>query len=141
MSMPPSELVERTLREVSAVQGFNKWLGVELVRAGGGEAELVAPIKPEITQHHGFVHGGVIGAMADIACWWAAASAAGDVVTASLTLQLLSPAKGTRPRAVGTVLRAGKRQVSVEARVFAEGDAAESKLVAVALAMIAPVQA
>jgi uncharacterized protein (TIGR00369 family) len=137
MSTPSSEFVERMLREVSATQGFNKWLGVELIQAGGGKAEICIPIRPEISQHHGFVHGGIIGALADIACAWAAVSAVGDVVTSGITLQFLAPAKGTRLRAVGTVLKAGKRNVSVEARVFAETGNEEPKLVAAGLGMIA----
>jgi uncharacterized protein (TIGR00369 family) len=137
MTAPDPEMIERVLREHSGRQGFNCWLGVELIRARDGTVEITIPIKPDICQHHGYVHGGVAGALADTACAWAAATAVGDVVTSNLTLQYLAPAKGSRLRATATVLKAGKRNVSVEARVFAEAAGEEPKLVAVALAMIA----
>jgi uncharacterized protein (TIGR00369 family) len=101
--------------------------------------ELSFPIRPETTQHHGFAHGGLIGVAADNACAWAAATVAGDVVTGSYSIQFLAPARGERLRARGEVIRAGKRQVSVEARVYAESAGEAPKLVAVALAQIFPV--
>lgn len=136
---PDPALVAQALRGVSAAQGFNAWLGVELVSVETGRVELVFPIRPEISQHHGFVHGGVLAAAADTVCAWTGASVAGDVVSSSFTVQFLSPAQGERLRAVGQVLKVGKRQVSVEAKVFAEAAGAAPKLVAVALASIAPV--
>lgn len=141
---PDPALVAQALRAVSAAQGYNAWLGVELLALETGRVELAFAIRPEITQHHGFVHGGVLAAAADTVCSWAAASVAGDVVTSNITVQFLSPAVGDRVRAVGQVLKSGKRQVSIEAKVYAEaagGEAAggEAKLVAVALAAITPV--
>lgn len=119
--------------------GFSTLLAAKPTKWWAGEAELVIPLRPELLQHHGYAHGAVVGAAADNACAWAAASVAGDVVTSSYTLQLLAPAKGARLRAKGKVIRAGKRQVSAEAEVFAESDdGAPPKLVAVALALVAP---
>jgi uncharacterized protein (TIGR00369 family) len=99
----------------------------------------VIALGPQLTQHHGVVHGAVIGAAADNACAWAAASVAGDVVTATLTLHLVAPAKGERLRAKGQVLKNGKRQLTVRADVFVE-TSTESRLVATALASIAKVE-
>lgn len=122
-----------------ATSGFSTLLAAKPLKWWAGEAELVIPLRPELTQHHGYAHGAVIGAAADNACAWAAASVAGDVVTSTYTLQLLAPAKGQRLRAKGRVIRAGKRQVSAELQVWAESDGVEPKLVATALALIAPV--
>jgi len=130
---------ETLLRTVSLSNGFNAWLDVELVAAGNGQVEIALPVRAELLQHHGFVHGGVVGALADIACSWAAATAAGDIVTSGYTLQFLSPAKAPRLRATATVVKAGKRQVTVEAKIYAEPDDEAPKLVAMALASIAPV--
>jgi len=121
-----------------ATSGFSTLLAARPTKWWAGEAEPVIPLRPELLQHHGYAHGAVVGAAADNACAWAAASVAGDVVTSSYTLQLLSPAKGARLRAHGKVIRAGKRQVSAQAQVFAESDDAPPKLVAVALALVAP---
>jgi len=136
---PDPALVAQALRAVSAAQGFNAWLGVALLSVETGRVELAFPVRPELTQHHGFVHGGVLAAAADTVCAWTAASVAGDVVTASFTIQFLSPAKGERLRAVGEALKVGKRQVSVQAKVYTETADAEPKLAAVALAAISPV--
>lgn len=121
------------------LSGFFRLLGAEPTLWWKGEAELVIPLRPELLQHHGYAHGAIVGAAADNACAWAAASAMGDVVTSTYTIQFLAPAKGDRLRARGVVLRAGRRQVSCEAKVWcAEGDAPE-QLVAAALALISPV--
>lgn len=128
----------KAFTEARALSGFSTFLGAKPVKWWAGEAELVVPLRPELMQHHGYAHGAVVGAAADNACAWAAASVAGDVVTATYTLQLLAPAKGERLRAKGAVLRAGKRQVSAQAQVWAESDGAAPVLVATALALVAP---
>lgn len=128
-------LLERSV----LTSGFSTLLGARPTRCWQGEAELVIDLRPELTQHHGYAHGAVVGAAADNACAWAAASIAGDVVTASYTLHLLAPAKGERLRARGEVVKAGKRQLAVRADVFAESGG-EARLVATALASVARVE-
>jgi len=119
--------------------GFTNWLAIEPLKVWQGESELTLLIRPEMTQHHGFAHGAIVGLMADNACAWAAASVAGDVVTGSYTINFLSPATGTMLRSKGSVVRAGKRQVVVRAEVWSESDEAVPKLAAVATATIMPV--
>lgn len=134
-------LIEGRLRSLALSNGFNAWLDIRLIAAGNGKVELELPVRAELLQHHGFVHGGIIGTLADNACAWAASTVAGDVVTASYSLQLLAPAKTPLIRARGEVIKAGKRNVAVEAKVFAVTEGAQPKLVAVALAAIAIVGA
>ena len=132
------DFLERLRRSVTQ-SGFSSFLAADPVKCSNGEAELVIPLSEQLTQHHGFAHGAVVGAAADNACAWAAASVAGDVVTSSYTLQLLAPAMGERLRACGVVIKKGRRQLSVRSDVFVEqGD--QSKLVATALASIAIVE-
>ena len=52
-------------RKVLASQPFSVLLGAELVVFSPGIAELKVPIKPELKQQNGFVHGGVISYAAD----------------------------------------------------------------------------
>jgi uncharacterized protein (TIGR00369 family) len=82
------------MREVIKQSPFTAFLGTEITACEGGFAELVVPIRQELTQHHGFAHGAIVGCVADNACAWAAASVVGDVVTAEYKLHLLSPAIG-----------------------------------------------
>jgi len=91
-----------------------------------------------VNQHHGFVHGAVIGFVADSACAWAAGSVAGDVVTSEYKLNFLAPALGDRLIGVGSVIKESSRTVVTKAEVFAER-ACDRKLVAFALATIAKV--
>lgn len=124
-----------------AVQGsgFTRFAGIEPVKVWEGESELTVQLRPDLTQHHGYAHGAVVGLMADNACAWAAASVSGDVVTGSYTIHFLAPAQGERLRAKGQVVKAGKRQIIVRAEVWVESDGAEPALVAIATATIVPV--
>ena len=135
--LTPERMLERLNGNVLG-QGFSGWLGIIPLRAEVGLIEFATQLRPEMTQHHGFAHGGIVGAMADNACAWAGALAAQcDVVTSSYSVHFLAPAKGERLRAVGRAIRAGKRVVTAEAQVYAESDGAEPKLVATALASVA----
>jgi uncharacterized protein (TIGR00369 family) len=127
-------MLARLKRSVTA-SGFSAFLAMEPLRCWSGESELVVELTPQLTQHHGFAHGAVVGAAADNACAWAAASVAGDVLTSSYTIHLVASAKGERLRAKGFVLGSGRRQATVRADVFAE-TGSESRLVATALASI-----
>ena len=53
-------------------QPFMATIGAELGSVVPGGVEISAPYSPHITQQHGFVHGGVIGAIADNAAGYAA---------------------------------------------------------------------
>jgi uncharacterized protein (TIGR00369 family) len=119
--------------------GFTAFLGVEPIICFDGEAELLLTLRPDMLQHHGFAHGGIVGLMADNACAWAASSAIGDVVTGSYTINFLSPARGTHLRAKGTVIKAGKRQAVVRADVWSESEGVAPTLCAVAQATVVPV--
>jgi uncharacterized protein (TIGR00369 family) len=134
----PEAAVEYMKRVAVARSGFSSWLDIEPVKVWNGESELLLELRPEMTQHHGYAHGAIVGLMADNACAWAGASVAGDVVTGGYTIDFLRPAKGERLRSKGQVVKAGKRQVVVRADVWAESDGAAPVHVAVAQATIVP---
>lgn len=119
--------------------GFTAFLGVEPLRCFAGESELLLTLRPDMTQHHGYAHGAIVGLMADNACAWAASSVVGDVVTGSYTINFLAPAEGQRLRARGTVVKAGRRQAIVRADVWAESDGKAPRHCATAQATIVPV--
>jgi uncharacterized protein (TIGR00369 family) len=132
----PEAAVEYMKRVAVGRTGFSTWLDVEPVKVWDGESELLLVLRPEMTQHHGYAHGAIVGLMADNACAWAGASVAGDVVTGGYTIDFLRPAKGERLRAKGSVIKAGKRQVVVRADVWAESEGAAPVHVAAAQATI-----
>lgn len=80
----------------------------------------------------------MLGYLADTVSAWAAASVAGDVVTAEYKLNFLTAARGDLLWARGEVLKAGRRQVIVRADVYARQDGQDIH-VAAALATIVPV--
>ncbi|MEM9502051.1 MAG: PaaI family thioesterase [Pseudomonadota bacterium] len=134
----PEASIEYMKRVAVAQSGFSSWLRVEPIRVWEGEAELVLDIRPDMTQHHGFAHGAIVGLMADNACAWAGASMVGDVVTGGYTINFLRPALGEKLRANGQVIKQGKRQVVVRSDVWAESESKEPVHVATAQATIIP---
>mgnify|MGYP003415640317 CR=1 FL=1 len=65
---------ERRVRESYAKQTAMQLVGATMERVAPGEVEIRLPASPTITQQHGFVHGGMIGAVLDTACGFASLS-------------------------------------------------------------------
>ncbi|HXZ02898.1 MAG TPA: PaaI family thioesterase [Stellaceae bacterium] len=118
---------------------FAAFLRPEIIKCEDGYAELHVAMRRELTQHHGYAHGAVIGCIADSACAWAAGSVAGDVVTAEYKINLLAPAVGDKLIGRGYVLKSGRSMVVARSEVFAAKGERE-RLVAAALATIAVLQ-
>ena len=119
-----------TLRAINATAAFNRWCGFELQHAAPGEAELVMAWKPEAGQYAGFLHAGVVGALIDTACGFAAVTQLGARVMAShFAVSCIRPAVGERFVAKARVVRAGKQQVFTRCELYAH-DKGEEKLVA-----------
>lgn len=134
----PEASIDYMKRVAVAQSGFSNWLQVEPLIVWDGTSELLLELRPEMTQHHGFSHGAIVGLMADNACAWAGASVVGDVVTGGYTINFLRPALGQRLRAKGEVIKPGKRQVITRADVWAESDNDAPVHVATAQATIIP---
>ena len=47
-------------------------IGAQLMRLAHGECEIDLPSRPELSQQHGYYHGGIIGTIADSAGGYAA---------------------------------------------------------------------
>jgi uncharacterized protein (TIGR00369 family) len=114
------------MRAVNAASPFNHWAGFELVSAVDGVAELTMSARPETLQHSGFLHAGVMGALIDTACGFAAASVAGAVLASQYQVRCYRPAKGDRFIARAKVIRAGKRQIFAFAEVSVVGPDGET---------------
>lgn len=124
------------MRASFARQRFAARIGATFERATPGSIELGLPFDPELTQQHGFLHGGVLATGLDVACGYAAATlmpADAGVLTVEFKVNFLAPARGERFRFVARVRRAGRTVTFVEADAIAvEGDRA--RLVATAQA-------
>lgn len=120
------------MRGSFAKQTIMATLGASVASVKKGEVEIVLPFSDKILQQHGFIHAGAIATIADSACGYAALSMMPDdaaVLTAEFKIHLLAPAKGERIRAVGRVVRAGRKLVVTIGDVFAD-DGGQSRQVA-----------
>jgi uncharacterized protein (TIGR00369 family) len=98
-------------------------IGAVLTTVKPGLCEVEMPHKPEVTQQHGFVHGGIVGMIADSAAGYAAYSlfpADATVLTVEYKMNLMAPADGDRMLARAQVTRHGRTLTIVAFDVFAE---------------------
>lgn len=124
----PSDLLAR-LRAVNATAAFNRWYGFEVVSAKPGEVELSMPWRAEAGQYSGFLHAGLIGALIDTACGYAAGTIVGRTLASHYSVNCLRPAVGERFVARARVVKPGKTQVFTACELYAEAAGSE-KLVA-----------
>jgi uncharacterized protein (TIGR00369 family) len=96
-------------------------IGATLARIDPGTVEIELPYRDDITQQKGFVHGGIIGMIADTACGYAAFSlmpADCSLVTVEYKINILAPAQGDLT-AHGEVVKAGRTLTIARAEVYA----------------------
>jgi uncharacterized protein (TIGR00369 family) len=130
-----------TIQAANKTAAFNRWAGFEVTRAADGEAELRMEWREEdMGQYAGFLHAGLIGAMLDTACGFAAATVAGRVLASHFSVNCLSPALGRAFIARGKVVKAGRKQVFATAELYGQGDGDSLKLVATGSAILVPVE-
>lgn len=100
-------------------QPFSMLLGTELMSVGPDELTLRLPVREELKQQHGFVHGGVISYLADNALTFAGALALGPrVVTGEYKINYLRPALSGTLVARARVVHAGRQQATCQCSVF-----------------------
>ena len=131
-----------TLRELAAANAsanFNRLAGLEVVAAADGASELRMQWRDDFTQYAGHLHTGMIAALLDTACGYAAATLAGSVTASHFSMNCLRPAVGRRFIAKGTTLRAGRRQAFARAELFAENEEGEAVLVATGETVLVPI--
>lgn len=100
-------------------------IGAELVVIEPGYLEIHLPHRGEITQQHGYIHGGVVGMIADSAAGYAANTltpADASVLTVEYKMNLVAPADGQRLVARGEVVKPGRTLIITRAEVFAIRD-------------------
>jgi uncharacterized protein (TIGR00369 family) len=100
------------LRQLNRTASFNEWCGFEVVSAEPGSVVLGMSWKAELGQYSGYLHAGVIGALIDTACGYAAVTLVGPRVLAShFSVSCLRPAVGERFEAHARVVKPGRTQV------------------------------
>ena len=118
------------VRKINDSAQFNRWCGFEVLSCMPGAVELAMPWRNEVGQYSGFLHAGVVGALIDTACGFAAATLVGPrLLAAHFSVNCLRPASGQRFIARARVVKPGKQQVFTTCELFAIESGAE-KLVA-----------
>ena len=111
-----------------ARQGVLALIAAELDAIEPGLCRVRLPITPNVSQHHGHVHGGVLGMIGDVAGGYAAMSLfepGREIVTVEYKINFLAPARGDRLVAEGRVVRAGRTVTVTTCEVRSFGDGGE----------------
>lgn len=120
--------------KASVAASFARQNAMQLIRASlplieHGRTEIHIPHWAGVEQQHGFVHGGVIGMIADSAAGYAAMTvvpASASVLTVEYKMNLVAPADGETLVARGEVVRPGRTLIVTKAEVYACKDGKET---------------
>lgn len=128
------------IRGINATAAFNRWCGIEVRAAGEGRAEIALAWREDLGQYAGFLHAGLVGALIDTACGFAAATVVGRVLASHFAVNCLRPAVGECFIARARVVKPGRTQVFTACELFAVAGGQE-KLVATGETLLTPVAA
>ena len=121
-------------------QAFMKTIGAKLDSVDEARVVISVELKPSMMQQHGFGHAGVTFSIGDSAAGYAALTKMGknqEVLTSEMKIHLMSPADGKILKAVGSVLKAGRRLLVVQSNIYS-GDGKNEKLIATMLGTMVP---
>lgn len=127
------------LTAINASGAFNLLSGIEVAAAGEGTVELRMNWNDKLTQYAGHLHAGLIAALLDTACGFAAVTVSGRVTASHFSMNCLKPAVGQLFIAKGFTVQAGRRQVFARAELFAENNKGERTLVATGETLLIPI--
>jgi uncharacterized protein (TIGR00369 family) len=138
--MNDSDAHLQTLRAINESAPFNRWCGIEVQKAETGSAEIGMAWRADLGQYAGFLHAGLVGALIDTACGFAAVTTSGRVLASHFSVNCLRPAVGEHFVARARVVKAGKSQVFTTCELFAFFSGTE-KLVATGETLLSVVAA
>ena len=110
------------VRDSFARQKAMSLIGASLAAVEAGASEIRLPYREDLTQQKGFVHGGIIGMIADSAAGYAAYSLmppSASLVTVEYKMNILAAARGALV-ARGKVIKSGRTLTVARAEVYAE---------------------
>ena len=121
-------------------QAFMKTIGAELISVEQGKVIISLKLKSSLMQQHGFGHAGVTFSIGDSAAGYAALTkmeSHQEVLTSEMKIQLISPSHGRILKAIGSVIKAGRRLLVVKSDIYSVSDKKE-KLIATMLGTMVP---
>src|SRR5207237_9933423 len=126
MNAPADPGFAQRCRESFARQKAMALIGARLTVLEPGYVEIELPFRDDLTQQKGFLHGGIIGMIADTACGYAAFSlmpAGCSLVTVEYKINILAPATAALV-ARGELVKAGRTRTVARAGVYAQDSTA-----------------
>jgi uncharacterized protein (TIGR00369 family) len=111
------------VRESFSRQGAMRLIGAEIVDVAPGYCAIALVPRSDLGQQHGYVHAGIVAAIADSAGGYAGFTlfpAEASVLTVEYKLNLLAPAAGERIVAEGFVVKPGRTLAVTRGEVHAE---------------------
>lgn len=121
-SVTSSDL-EARIRAKLTRQRFMHLIGADLTVITPGRVEAELALGEQHQQQRGFAHGGLVATMADLVAGFAGVTLIPDdygLVTSDLKISYLHPGVGQKLKAVGWVLKAGRRLQFCEAEVWCD---------------------
>src|SRR5258706_564981 len=122
MNAPADPAFAQRCRESFGRQKAMALIGARLTVVDPGHVEIELPWRAELTQQKGYVHGGIVGMIADTACGYCAFSlmpADCSLVTVEYKMNILTPATASLV-ARGEVVKAGRTLTVARAEVYAQ---------------------
>ena len=122
MFTAPNPDFESRVRDSFARQAAMQLIGARLTTVEPGRCVIELRVRDDLTQQHGFVHGGVVGMIADSAGGYAGFTlmpADASVLTVEYKINMLAPASGDLLVATGEILKPGRTLAVARADVMA----------------------
>ena len=120
MNAPADPQFAARVRESFSRQKAMALIGASLGAIEPGYVEIELPFREELTQQKGYVHGGILGMIADSACGYSAFSLMPtdcSLVTVEYKINILTPAVGSLV-AKGQVVKHGRTLTVARAEVY-----------------------
>lgn len=137
--MPEPDDLLGELRALNAMASFDRWAGIEVVAAKPGEVELRMAWRADIGHHAEYLHAGLIGALIDTVCGFAAATATHPSPAGLAFLGQLPVARRRGRAPAPRAHRLGRAQADLHHCGTVRREGWASKLVATGEAILEPV--
>lgn len=122
MNAPADPGFAQRCRESFGRQKAMALIGASLTLVEPGYVQIELPYRDELTQQKGFIHGGILGMIADTACGYSAFSlmpAGCSLVTVEYKINILAPARRSLV-AKGRVIKPGRTLTIARGEVYAD---------------------
>ena len=140
-TLAPSALFQRIEASFQR-QGMMRHLAARLGDIAPGFCEVFLPYSDRVTQQQGGFHGGAMGALADIAGGYAGLTVVPEdmeITTVEFKINFLASFQNGELRAVGRVVRPGKRIIVTSAEVFHRAEDGKEKTCCIMQQTLVPV--